>query len=180
MSREAAKDDDNRRFAIVAILAAVVCFGALYLLPKLARGANEGVAAENFVLPVAANGDDGARISLQDLKGKPVLLDFWASWCGPCAMQAPILERMSKKYADKGLVVLGVNVDDSVDVTRAYALRKGLSYPMLVDDDSSVQRAYGVKRLPSLVLIDREGKVVSYTTGMVDESSLDAMVREAL
>lgn len=168
-------------FLIAAILAAA-CILGLVLLPRLGRsgGRMAGKPAPAFTLPVAHNGEPDARMSLEDLKGKPVLIDFWASWCGPCAMQAPILDRIAKRYDDQGLVVLGVNVDDEAAVARAYAARKGITYPILVDESGAVQRSYGVDKLPSLVLVDRTGQVISFTQGLIDESSLDAIVRDAL
>lgn len=187
-ARSGAKTGDTKageekgHVAFIAVILAAACLLGLVLLPRLGRsgGRMAGQPAPAFTLPVAHNGDAGARMSLDDLRGKPVLIDFWASWCGPCAMQAPILDRIAKRYDDQGLVVLGVNVDDEARVARAYAAKKGLTYPILLDESGAVQRSYGVDKLPSLVLVDREGQVVSFTQGLIDESSLDAIVRDAL
>jgi peroxiredoxin len=162
----------------VAALALVV----LAVLPRFGPRAHEtvGTVAPAFALPVVENGDPGARIALEDLRGEAVLIDFWASWCGPCTLQAPIVDRVGKRYAARGLQVLGVNVDDPESVARAHARKLGVSYPILLDGSGEVQRAYGVSRLPSLVVIDRSGNVTSFTSGVVDEDALDRMVREAL
>jgi thiol-disulfide isomerase/thioredoxin len=132
------------------------------------------------VANAAADTAPGVRLSLADLKGKPVLLDFWASWCGPCALEAPIVDRVSRRFEKKGLVVLGVNVSDPPDVVKAYAAQKGLSYPMVLDPGSSVSGRYGVKQLPSLVVIDKQGNVLAFLTGMVDEAALSDIVTAAL
>lgn len=119
-------------------------------------------------------------MSLAELKGHPILLDFWASWCGPCAMEAPVVDRMARRYEKKGLIVMGVNVDDSPEVIRAYASRKGLSYPMVVDEGKRASFQYGVDKLPSLVLIDRQGQVLAVLSGMVDEAALNDILTAAM
>jgi len=163
--------------AIAVLLGLSTLFG-LAILPRLSGGQSElvGKPAPSLALPVAANGDPGARMSLADLGGKTVILDFWASWCGPCAAQAPILDRLARRYGDRGLVVLGVNVDDTPEVARAYAAKKGLSYPILMDATSLAEKSYGVKALPSIVVVDKEGRVVSFSSGLVDEGTLDELV----
>ena len=150
-------------------------------LPVVANGAGAGIAGSVANgLAASAVGPAGAQMSLANLKGHPVLLDFWASWCGPCAIEAPIVDRVSRRFEKKGLVVLGVNVSDTPDVVRAYAAQKGLSYPMVLDPGSTVSGRYGVKQLPSLVVIDRQGNVLAFLTGMVDEAALNDIVTAAL
>jgi thiol-disulfide isomerase/thioredoxin len=109
-----------------------------------------------------------------------VLLDFWASWCGPCAMEAPIVDRIKRRFEKKGLVVVGVNVSDPPEVVKAYATKKGLSYPMVLDPENSSSTRWGVTQLPSLVVIDKQGNVLAFLTGMVDEASLSEVVTAAL
>ncbi|AUX27633.1 thioredoxin [Sorangium cellulosum] len=169
-------------YPAIAVLIALSALFGLAVLPRLSPGAGGmiGAAAPDVTLPVAANGDPGARMQLAELKGQPVILDFWATWCGPCAVQAPILERISRRYQKKGLVVLGVNVDDPPHVASQYAIQKGLSYPILIDAEKHASVRYGVERLPSLVVIDRQGKVVAYLTGVIDEASLSEIVAATL
>jgi cytochrome c biogenesis protein CcmG/thiol:disulfide interchange protein DsbE len=168
--------------AIAVLLGLSGLFG-LAILPRLAPGAGGmvGKAAPTFTLPVAANGKaPDEKIDLAALKGHPVILDFWASWCGPCAIEAPVLDRLARRYESKGLVVLGVNVSDPPNVIKQYATQRGLSYPMLVESGSNVSDSYGVKNLPSLVILDKEGKVMAYLVGVVDEASLNEIVGAAL
>jgi thiol-disulfide isomerase/thioredoxin len=169
-------------YPAIAILLALSALFGLAILPRLAPGGHGlvGKPAPNVVLPVAANGDPGARMQLSDLKGQPVILDFWATWCGPCAVQAPILDRIARRYQKKGLVVLGVNVDDPEAVAKQYALQKGLSYPILLDAARDASMQYDVDKLPTLVVIDREGKVAVYLTALVDEARLDEIVAAML
>jgi cytochrome c biogenesis protein CcmG/thiol:disulfide interchange protein DsbE len=166
-------------------LAIVLIVGALVLIAFLPRfqGSTsplEGQPAPDAMFPVVANGESGARMQVSGLKGHPVVLDFWATWCGPCTLQAPILDRIAKRYEKQGLVVLGVNVDDPPQVARAHALKQQLSYPIVMDSARDASRLYHVGKLPSLVVIDRNGKVVKYMTGLVDEASLDEVVASTL
>ena len=95
-------------------------------------------------------------------------------------MQAPILDRIAKRYEKQGLVVLGVNVDDPPAVAIVHAQRQRLSYPIVMDTQRDASRKYGVEKLPSLVVIDRQGRVIKYMTGLVDEASLDEVVASTL
>ncbi len=170
--------------AIAVLLGLSGLFG-LAILPRLAPGTGGmvGKPGPTFTLPVAANGKgSGAneQLNLADLKGHPVILDFWASWCGPCAVEAPVLDRLARRYESKGLVVLGMNVSDTPAVIKQYTSQKGLSYPMLVESGSHVSDSYGVEKLPSLIILDKEGNVMSYLVGVVDEASLNELVSAAL
>jgi len=163
------------------VLGFLIGLGGLFglaLLPRVGGGAGplEGKPAPDVAFAVAANGDPGARMQISTLKGHPVVLDFWATWCGPCAMQAPILDRIARRYEKQGLIVLGVNVDDPPEKAKRYADKKGLSYPIVMDTSREGSERYDVDKLPSLVVIDREGRVVKYMTGLVDEASLDEII----
>ena len=174
-------------YPAIAVLIGLSGLFGLAILPRLAPGTGglQGKMAPAFTLPVAANGKGAGtgaaeQMSLADLKGHPVILDFWASWCGPCAMEAPVLARLARRYESKGLVVVGVNASDPAGVIKQYATQKGLSYPMLLDAGNDVFESYGVKSMPSLVILDKEGKVMAYLVGTVDEASLDEIVGAAL
>lgn len=166
-------------------LAIVLVVGALALLAFLPRfkGSTtplEGQPAPDAVFAAAANVDSDKPMQVSAFKGHPVVLDFWATWCGPCTLQAPILDRIAKRYEKQGLVVLGVNVDDPPEVARSHAQKQRLSYPIVMDTTRDASRKYSVEKLPSLVVIDREGRVVKYMTGLVDEASLDEVVASTL
>ena len=158
---------------------AVSALVGLTVLPRLFPAGRHLVdkPAPDFSLPVVSGGDRGARIKLSELKGQVVVLDFWATWCEPCAIQAKILERISRKYKADA-VVLGVNVDDPPAKARAYAQRGGLSYPILSDPTGQVQAAYSVGTLPSIVVIDKQGGVAGYLQGLVRQGSLERLIEE--
>ena len=163
-------------------LGALVVLLALIFLPRLSIGQNRlvGQAAPDFNLEVVHNGERGSRLRLGDLQGHPVLLDFWATWCGPCKMEAPLLSRVAARYRDRGLIVIGVNTSDQPGLAGAFAAREALAYPIVFDDQSVANERYGVDVLPTLVLVGKDGKVRAVRAGLVDESALDAMVAAEL
>ena len=163
--------------AIAALIALSALFG-LVVMPRLAPAGGKLVdnPAPDFALPVVANGEANARIKLSDLQDKVVILDFWATWCGPCAMQAPILDRVARRYEDE-VIVLGINVGEQPALAKKYAQAKGLSYPILADTRGEAQALYGANTLPTLVMIDREGNIDTFVQGVIREAALERAVR---
>jgi TonB family protein len=107
---------------------------------------------------------DGNRVDLQSLKGKVVLLDFWASWCGQCVAEMPHIERLHRDFKNQGLVVLGLN-DEDAEVARAFVKNKGYTFTTLVDEGREVSMKYGVSAIPQVFIIDREGKIKWHARG---------------
>jgi cytochrome c biogenesis protein CcmG, thiol:disulfide interchange protein DsbE len=169
-------------YPAIAVLVGLSALFGLAILPRLvpAGGGMVGRPAPPLALPVVANGTPGEQMTVKELEGHPVLLDFWASWCGPCAMEAPVVDRVARRFEKRGLVVLGVNLSDPPEVVKAYATQKGLHYPMVLDVDGKTSLGYGVDKLPSLVVIDRQGKVLAFLTGFVDETSLNDIIAAAM
>jgi TonB family protein len=124
---------------------------------------------------------DGNRVDLQSLKGKVALLDFWASWCGPCVAELPHIEKMHRDFKDRGLVVLGVNNEDA-DVAREFVKKKGYTFTTMVDEGREVSIKYGVSGIPHVFIIDRDGKVKWHALGYVPgkEFELRSAVEKAL
>ena len=144
--------------------------------------------APDFNLAVVANGAglgpalaDDKTLSLSELRGSAVLLDFWATWCAPCRAQAPIVDQLSRRWHDKGVVVVGVNTDsrDQGD-PRAFAMSHGLTYPIVHDTTGEASRAFAVESLPTLVVVSRTGKITAVRTGVTDDAELERLIRQAL
>lgn len=129
----------------------------------LARG--QRPAAPAFSLPRF----DGGTLALSSLRGRYVLVNFWASWCIPCRDEAPLLERASREYAERGLVVVGVNIQDLEPEARKFIAEFKISYPNVRDRDGRVSRAYGTTGVPESFFIDREGQVVRKFPGAAVE-----------
>jgi peroxiredoxin len=101
----------------------------------------------------------GENLRLQEYRGKVVLINFWASWCGPCRQEMPILDRIHKRYEPAGFTVLGVNVEGELDKARKIADRLDVSFPLLFDDGQQVSEDYALESMPYTVLVDRDGQV---------------------
>ncbi len=135
------------------------------LLIDRALASGQSVTAPPFSLPVlfAADGvgPEGANVSLADLRGRTVVLNLWASWCGPCRDEAPILERISQKYRDRDVVVLGVNVRDSSRDARAFIADLKTTFPSVRDGSDGTKSAYETRALPETFIIDPDGQIRS-------------------
>ena len=108
---------------------------------------------------------DGRNVRLDELRGQVVLVNFWATWCGPCRDEMPRLDTLYQKYHKSGFVLLGVNVDDDPHTALATAAKLGVSFPVLLDTDKKVSKLYDLSTMPSTVVIDRDGKVRFLTRG---------------
>ncbi len=107
----------------------------------------------------------GRTFRLSELRGKAVLLDFWATWCGPCEETIPSLERLHEKYASGGLEVVGVSVDGAPKEVPRYVKAHGMRYRVLLDPDQRVMERYGVSSIPTSVLIDPQGRIAQRWLG---------------
>jgi len=154
--------------------------GLLISLNASSASITPGAAAPGFQLHSAASSD----LSLNDLKGQVVLINFWASWCGPCRQEMPVLEQLYKKYKSAGFTLLGVNVEPKSGDAEGFLKSTPVSFPILFDPDSKVSKLYEVSGMPSTVILDRTGKVRyihhGYKPGEESEylDQIRALVRE--
>jgi peroxiredoxin len=125
---------------------------------------------------------DGPNLRLQEQRGRVVLINFWATWCGPCRQEMPHLNRLYDKYRAAGFTLLGVNIDEDGRNAAGVASKLGLRFPVLLDTDKKVSRRYDLGTMPSTVLIDRDGRVrfvhLGYRDGL--EATYETQVRELL
>ena len=118
---------------------------------------NPPIPSPDFTLKSSIKGEPGPNLSLNEQKGKVILLNFWASWCGPCRQEMPLLDDLHNKYEKLGFAVLGVNVE--ADPTKANEFLSGtpVNFPILYDTENKVSELYKVDAMPSTVMIDRDG-----------------------
>ncbi|HEX2852709.1 MAG TPA: TlpA disulfide reductase family protein [Opitutaceae bacterium] len=103
---------------------------------------------------------DGKAVSFEQFKGKVVVIDFWATWCGPCRMEIPGYVELQKKYAKDGLVIIGISLDEKgPKVVKDFAAKLGVSYQMVMADNKIVEAFGGIEAIPTTFIIDRTGKI---------------------
>ena len=128
--------------------------------------AGAAAPAPNAVAPdFTLRGADGRNVRLDELRGQVVLVNFWATWCGPCREEMPRLDALYQKYRKSGFVLLGVNVDDDPRIALATATKLNVSFPVLLDTDKKVSKLYDLNTMPSTIVIDRDGKMRFLTRG---------------
>lgn len=137
---------------------------------------NENSAAPDFVL----KSRNGHNVRLSELRGQVVMINFWATWCGPCRQEMPLLETLYQRYKKLGFTLLGVNVEENSRPAANFLKDVPVSFPVLFDSRNDVSKLYKVSGMPSTVIVDRDGKVRFAHTGYVpgDESKYSQMVRK--
>lgn len=135
-----------------------------------------GTAAPDFQLQTF----DGKTIRLSDYRGKPVLLNFWASWCVPCRDEQPVLRQLAATYEPRGVVFLGVNMQDTPYDARNFINQFRISYPVVTDTRGAVYINYGVVGVPETYLVTKQGKIARKIVGPVDATQLSASLEELL
>ena len=179
---------DSRRWPL--FLAAVLSLGVLWILASRVPVAattggspppspREGFSAPDFTLETL----NGEQISLSELRGKVVLVNFWASWCPPCRAEMPAIESVYRSYKGLGLEVLAVNTTNQDDVTAAAAFVQelGLSFPIPLDHAGAVSASYNLRGLPSSYFIDRQGIIRSVVVGgPMSEALVQSKVEDLL
>jgi peroxiredoxin len=135
--------------------------------------ATDRKAAPNFTLADA----NGAPVKLSDYRGKVVLLNFWATWCGPCKIEIPWFIEFEKTYKDRGFATLGVSMDDDGwKAVKSFVAQKAMNYPVMIGDDRVAQSYGGIDSLPTTFLIDREGRIASTHLGLVSKREYEAEI----
>jgi peroxiredoxin len=156
-------------YVLTVLLAAPASQAAM---PKI------GAAAPDFTLKSSS----GKNLRLSEHRGEVVMINFWATWCGPCRQELPLLNRLHEQYRKAGFTLLGVNIDDRPDAAQTMAKKLGITFPVLFDTEKRVSGLYDVNAMPSTVLIDRDGKMryihLGYRAGY--ETSYESQIRELL
>lgn len=109
---------------------------------------------------------DGGRISLAEFAGQPMVINFWATWCRPCAVEMPLFEAAQHMYGDQGLAIIGVNVGEPTSLVKPFLEERGLTFPVALDLNSRVADQYNIYSYPTTYFVDRDGKVINIRRGM--------------
>lgn len=172
--------ETNRSQTVFAVLGVAAAFGILAFsvrTTKVADDASVGIVpadkakkAPDFELPLVGS-SKVVRLS-STAQAMPVVYSFWATWCGPCRMELPHLEELSKKYAGKA-AFFGVNADDTPEAVLAFKKENNLTLPMLSDARRTAARDYGVDSLPTLFIVDKQGRVRYSSQGYSEDTPSD-------
>jgi cytochrome c biogenesis protein CcmG, thiol:disulfide interchange protein DsbE len=172
-----------RRAVLLAVVVAAV--GAVVAVLSTGLGRDPAATASPLVGRTAPDftlaGLDGPAVTLSALRGQVVVVNFWASWCTECHEEQPVLDATWQRYRDAGVVVLGIDFQDTAGGARDYMHTSGLSYPVVEDRDSRTALSYGIRGIPETFLIDRSGRIVDRLIGRLDQEALtgriDGMLR---
>ena len=198
----ATSDSSPRRASRLVALTVVIAFVALLAYGLLTSAAStaideslardEAPPAPGFSLPILESGTlppglagrlEGAfadgQLSLDELEGIPVLLNFWASWCIPCREEAPLLQEGWRRYGRQGVLFLGLDMQDLTEDARDFLREFSITYPTIREPLNEVARTYGTTGVPETFFISGEGQIVSHVTGVLSEEQLAAGVAAA-
>ena len=162
-----------RVMSLLAVLA--LLFGApasQAAMPKV------GTVAPDFAL----KSSNGKNLKLSEHRGEVVMINFWATWCGPCRQEMPLLNRLHEQYRKAGFTLLGISVDDKPQAAQEMARQLGVGFPVLFDSEKQVSRRYDVDAMPTTLIIDRDGKVRYIHRGFRPgyEAKYEAEIKELL
>lgn len=168
----------HRLSRFVSTLAAVLALTGVAIGWRLfAPDAAPNRAARSFAIRTL----DGRTFRLAQLRGRPVVLDFWATWCAPCRASMPHLSTMQDLFGQQGLVVLGLSVDDAApSVVRGFAERLQVHFPVAMATEEMLDGYGPIRSIPTTIFIDRHGRIVRRLVGYVDRETLEGFIREIL
>lgn len=169
-----------KRMRIALLAGLLVVVPGIFAGSSFASSGLAGQEAPDFALKSAS----GSNLRLSEYRGDVVMINFWATWCGPCRQEMPLLNDLYARYNRVGFSLLGVNIDDDSGRALEMAEELGVSFPVLFDDRKEVSRLYQVEAMPVTVLVDREGKVrhvhLGYKPGYEEKylTQIRALLRE--
>lgn len=131
----------------------------------------EGISIGNRAIDFELQTLDGKTVKLSDFRGKPVLLNFWATWCPPCRFEVPFLDQINQSYAAKGLVMLAVDIGEDSTTINNFMMSLNVSLPVLMDTDKKVAKAYSITTIPRTFLIDNNGIIRQMVPGAFQDKA---------
>ena len=181
----------RRSLVIAAVAVPVLAFLAILAWASFTSGpARGGLAVNDNIVELDADGEaapdfslnlmGGGSIGSQELRGRVVMLDFWASWCPPCREEAPVLAQVYAEYRERGVEFVGVNLWDNAGDADIFVQQQGHEYPNGVDDGGKIAISYGVRGIPEKFFIDREGSIVRKFSGPMTADRLRMILESML
>lgn len=176
-----------RRHRIITAVISIIALGifavllkGLYLNPSIVASTQIGKPAQDFEVEILEGASwlpkmNGTKVRLSDLRGHPVIVNFWASWCVSCREEALHMEAFWKRYREKGVIVLGVAIQDTPETAREFAKTHGKTYPIALDTSGKTSIDYGVYGVPESFFIDEKGIIVHKEAGPVTIQLLESI-----
>ena len=166
---------------VAAVVAAMLFAGIHFARKNGAGGSSPGALQGQLAPDFELKSLEGQNVKLSDFRGKAVLLNFWATWCGPCKIEMPWFVELQKQYGPQGLQIVGIAMDDaSTEDIAKFAKGMGVNYPILLGKESVGQSYGGVGVLPTTYFIDRDGKFVAREFGLQSRSVFVDHIKQAL
>jgi len=166
---------------VVAIVAAAMLYFGMHMARRADSGRSLRITKSSPAPDFTLDSLDGKSMRLSDLRGKAVLLNFWATWCGPCKIETPWLVELQNQYGSQGLQVVGVAMDDSgKDEIAKFAKDMGVNYPVLIGKEAVGDAYGGVPALPESFFIGRDGKIVDKIIGLKGKGEIEDSIKRAL
>jgi thiol-disulfide isomerase/thioredoxin len=166
---------------VVALVVAAMLYFGFHVARRSGAGSTPRVAKMSVAPDFSLESLDGKSVRLSDLRGKAVLLNFWATWCGPCKIEMPWFVEMQNQYGSQGLQIVGVAMDDaSKEDIAKFAKDMGVNYPILLGKEAVGDSYGGVPALPESFFIGRDGKVVDKIIGLRGKAEIEDAIKKAL
>ncbi len=169
--------------ALLAVALAVGLYfvNRYWIVPSTVRQAQAKSATEHpFAPQFSLTEISGQKLNLADYKGKVVLLDFWATWCGPCRIEIPAFVELQNRYRDQGFAIIGISLDDGPEPVRDFYKQFKMNYPVAMDDQKVSALFGGILGLPTTFVIGRDGRIYSKHTGAEDPAVFEKEIKELL
>ena len=165
---------------VMPTLAAPTLAAQVITTPTPIKNVPLGIAPGQLAFDFTLDDVSGQRIKLSDLRGHPVVINFWATWCPPCRQELPALQSAYQRFRDKGVVLLGVDLKENAETIQNFTTQFGLTYPLLLDRDGAVSERYQVRGIPTTVIVNADGVVRARHVGPLTEDKFAEYVSPLL